>query len=202
MSTYGQIQDRINLDYLNRSNFANETRRSIQAAVRHYERKPWWFNETATSIVTSAGQTFVAFPANYHKLELLQITIASADYKLIQRDFDWIKRANTARTRGQPTDFCIYQNRIELFPIPDAIYTLPISYLHKFPALSASTDTSDWTSAVEDLVVYHATKLMWSNVLRNTEEALKYQALEQESLKAILAENEGRMLSTIKATRF
>lgn len=202
MSTYGQIQDRINLDYLNRSNFANETRRSIQAAVRHYERKPWWFNETATTLTTSAGQTFVAFPSNYHKLELLQITIASADYRLIQRDYSWIKDMNTTRTRGQPTDFAIFQNRIELAVIPDSAYSLPISYLHKFPVLSASTDTSDWTSAVEDLVVYHATKLMWSNVLRNTEEALKYQALEQESLKAILAENEGRMLSTIKATRF
>lgn len=202
MSTYGEIQDRINLDYLNRADLSAETKRSILAAVRHYERKHWWFNETATTLTTSAGQTFVAFPANYHKLELLQITIASADYKLIPQDFEWIKEANTARTRGQPTDFAIHQNRIELFPIPDAIYTLPINYLHKFPALNLSTDTSDWTSAVEDLIVYHATALMWGGVLRNPQKALVYKALEQTALSGITLENEGRTRGTLKATRF
>lgn len=202
MSTYGEIQDRINLDYLNRTDFAAETRRSIQAAVRHYERKPWWFNETATSLTTSAGQTFVNFPANYHKLQLLQITIASADYRLIQRDYSWIKDMNTTRTQGQPTDFAIYQNRIELATIPDAIYTLPISYLHKFPALSASSDTSDWTSAVEDLVVYHATKLMLAGPLQAPERAIAFQALEREALSSIIGENEGRFDNKIKPTRF
>ena len=202
MSTYGEIQDRINLDYLNRTDFAAETRRSIQAAVRHYERKPWWFNETATSLTTSAGQSFVNFPANYHKLKLLQITIASADYRLIQRDYSWIKDMNTTRTQGQPTDFAIYQNRIELATIPDAIYTLPISYLHKFPALSASSDTSDWTSAVEDLVVYHATKLMLAGPLQAPERATAFQALEREALSSIIGENEGRFDNKIKPTRF
>ena len=202
MSTYGELQNRINLDYLNRTDFAAETRRSIQAAVRHYERKRWWFNETATSLTTSAGQSFVNFPANFHKLELLQITIASADYKLIPRAYEWIKEMNTTRTRGQPTDFAIYQNRIELGVIPDAIYTLPISYLHKFPNLSASSDTSDWTSAVEDLVVYHATKLMLAGPLQSPERAMTFQALEREALSSILGENEGRFAGTLKATRF
>ena len=202
MSTYGELQDRINLDYLNRTDFAAETRRSIQAAVRHYERKHWWFNETATSLATSAGQTFVNFPANYHKLELLQITIASTDYRLIQRDYSWIKDMNTTRTQGQPTDFAIYQNRIELTVIPDAIYTLPISYLHKFPNLSASADTSDLTSAVEDLVVYHATKLMLAGPLQSPERAMVFQALEREALSQITLENEGRFAGNLKATRF
>lgn len=202
MSTYIELQDRINLDYLNRSDFSAETRRAIQAGIRHYERQRWWFNETATSLATSAGQSFVNFPANYHKLELLQITIASADYKLIQRDYGRIKTMNTTRTRGQPTDFAIYQNRIELAVIPDAIYTLPISYLHKFPALSATSDTSDWTSAVEDLVVYHATALMWGTVLRDPQKALVYKALEQTALSGITIENEGRTIGSLKATRF
>ena len=202
MSTYGELQDRINLDYLNRTDFAAETRRSIQAAVRHYERKPWWFNETATSLTTSAGQSFVNFPANYHKLELLQITIASADYRLIPRDYSWIKDMNTTRTRGQPTDFAIYQNRIELGVIPDSAYSLPISYRHKFLTLSASSDTSDWTSAVEDLVVYHATKLMLAGVIREPERAMAFQALEREALSSILGENEGRFADKLKATKF
>ena len=206
MSTFGGLQDRINLDYLNRTDFAAETRRAIHAAIRHYERKPWWFNETATALTTSAGQTFVTFPANYHKLKLLQITIASADYRLIQRDYSWIKDMNTTRTRGQPTDFAIYQNRIELGVIPDSAYSLPISYLHKFPALSAGVTsdgvTSEWTTAVEDLVVYHATKLMLIGVIRDPERAMAFQALERESLSSILGENEGRVEMHIKPTKF
>lgn len=205
MSTYGSLQDRINNDYLNRTDFTAETRRAIRAGIRHYERQRWWFNETATSLVTSAGQTFVNLPANYFDLDLLQLTTNSNDIELIRRDYNWIKKANTARTRGLPTDFTIYQNRIELFPVPDAIYTLPISYKHKFPALSGVTSdstSSHWTSAVEDLIVYHATAVMWVGVLRDTERAMAFRALEQTALTAILGENEQHFNIGITPTRF
>ena len=202
MSTFQQLQDRITLDYLNRSDLASETQRAIQAAVRKYERKRFWFNETATSVACVASQSHVAVPSNFLELDLLQITESSANTALIEKDLKWIRRANTIPTHGIPTHFTIYQNRIELFPIPNSAYTLPIYYLHKFPALSAGSDTSEWTSAVEDVIVYHATKLLWATVLRNTDQARVFQDLEQEALISVLAEKEQRQLTTFKSTKF
>lgn len=202
MSTFQQLQDRITGDYLNRTDLNSETQRAIQAAVRKYERKRFWFNETATSVACVASQSYVAVPSNFLELDLLQVTDSSANVELIEKDLKWIRRANTVPTHGIPTHFTIYQNRIELFPIPDSAYSLPIYYLHKYPALSAGSDTSEWTSAVEDVIVYHATKLMWATVLRNSEQANIYQSLEQEALISILAEKEQRQLTSIKPTRF
>jgi hypothetical protein len=202
MSTFQQLQDRITGDYLNRSDLGSETQRAIQAAVRKYERKRFWFNETATSVACVASQTYATLPSNFLDLDLLEITYAGATTELIEKDFKWIKRANAVPTYGVPTHYTLYRNRIELFPIPNSAYSLPISFLHKFPTLSAGSDTSEWTSAVEDVIVYHATKLMWATVLRNQEQALIYQGLEQEALVSILGEKEQRQLTSIKPTRF
>jgi hypothetical protein len=203
MSTFQQLQDRITADYLNRTDLNAETGRAIQAAVRKYERKRFWFNETSTSVACVASQSYVAVPSNFLDLDLLQVQDAgSANVELIEKDLKWIKRANTVPTYGIPTHFTIYQNRIELFPIPNSAYSLPIYYLHKFPTLSAGADTSEWTSAIEDVIVYHATKLMWATVLRNPDQANIYQSLEQEALVSVLAEKEQRQLTRIKPTKF
>lgn len=202
MSTYQQLQDRVNLDYLNRSDFVSETQRSIKAAIRKYERRRWWFNETSTALTTVASQDFLAFPADFFTLDLLQITYSGATVELSQRDYKWIQQANAVNTTGVPTDYAIYQNRINFFPTPDSAYSVPVSYLKKLDVLSAGADTTEWTSAVEDVIVYHATKLMWATVLRNTENAATFQALEQEALVAATKENEQRLLTSIKPTRY
>jgi len=203
MSTYAEVQSRINGDYLNRTDLSAATQRSVLAAIRHYERERFRFNETATSIATSAGQTFAILPTNLLILDLLQITVSSADYELNYRDYDWIKRANVTRTRAEPTDYTIYQNRIELFPIPDAIYALPLSYVKRLPALSAASDTNAWISGeAEDVIVYHATKLMWATVLRNTEEAVKFEQLERAARMELFRARDQFPQHSIRATQF
>lgn len=203
MSTFNEVQNRINGDFLNR-NFGAETQRAIQAAVRHYERRRWNFNETATALTTSAGQTFVAFPSNFLVLDDLRITINSEDLPLIERDPDYIRDMNIARTRSQPTDYAIYQNRIELAVIPDAIYSLPIKYIKSLPVLSAGTDTNAWiTGGMEDVIAYHAAKLMWSTVLRNEKETAKYAGLEAMAISNMTSYNEQHHTpGKLKATRF
>lgn len=203
MSTFGEIQSRINSDYLNRTDLSAATQRSIFAAIRHYESQRFNFNETATTLATSAGQTFVSFPSNLIALDYIQITEASSDIELIYRDYDWIKRANVSRTQSVPTHYTIYQNRIELFPIPDSAYSIPVSYIKRLSQLSADSDTNAWTSGeAEDVIVYHATKLMWANVLRNTEEALKYAELERASKSELMRYREQMPHLVIKATDF
>ena len=202
MPTFAQIQDRINLDYLNRSDLVNETKRSILSAIRYYEKKRWWFNETATALTTSAGQTYVTFPTNFLILDDLQITLNSADYSLSRRNIDFIREANTTRTQGQPTDFAIYQNRIELFPIPGSAYSLPIHYIKSLTALSADTDTNAWLSVAEDCIVYRATMLMLLGAMGTPEKALPFAQLEAQSYKQLVSENEQRMNLRLHPTTF
>lgn len=202
MPTFEDIQNRVNSDYLNRTDLTAETKRAIQAAIRHYERQRFWWNENTTTLTASVGQTFLTVPTDFLVLDLLQITRSSADYALNRRDFGSIRDFNITRTRGYPTDFAIYQNRFELAPIPDSAYTFPCYYIRSLTALSASSDTNDWLSAAENLIVYHATKVMWANVLRNTDMASVFQSQEREALTEIKAANEQKIYRAIRATRF
>jgi len=184
MSTFAQLQTRIRSDYLNRaSDYVDETKRAIQAAIRHYENERWKFNQTATSLVTSSSQSFVTFPSNLLLFDDIRITVSGEDLPLNRRDAQTIRDWNTASTFNQPTDYAIYQNRAEFFPVPNSAWSIPIYYLKSLTELSADADTNAWTEGVmQDVIVYHAATDLWAFVLRNDKEAAKFAAREKTAL--------------------
>lgn len=201
MATYGEIQDRVNNDILNRTDLTAETARCIKAAVRHYERNPYWFNQSSTALATVSSQSFIARPSTFFRIDELRFFYAaSASYALTPTDMVELNdMRGGAQAHGDPTHWAINGDQIELFPIPNAVDTVVARGYQTFAALSASTDTNGWTSAAEDLVVYHAAKLMWATVLRNNENAMIFAQLEKSALDELRTANELRVLRAIKA---
>jgi hypothetical protein len=186
MSTYLDLQNRIAQDYLNRSDFTDQIKRAIQAAIRHYERRRWRFNETASTIAASAGQTFLTLPANFLTLDYLQISAFGSLTHLKQRTWAEVLEMRAGSSNGFPTDYCIYQDQIELALVPDSAYNCPLYYIKSLTELSADGDTNSWTNGVlQDLIVYNATKQLWGTVLRNTNEAIKFAHLEMTALQVL-----------------
>ena len=203
MSTYQQIQDRINEEYLNRGTFITETKTAIKAAIRHYEQRRVGFNQTATTLTTSAGQSFLSFPSNFLILDQLQITVNGQDLDLNRRDKAWIVSRNATRSQSQPTDYATYQNRINLSAIPNSAYSCPLHYLKKLPELSAQGDTNLWiTGAWEDVIVYHAAKIVWAVSIRNDKEAAKFAQLEKDALVTAQGLFEQQEVGRIPPTQF
>lgn len=204
MATFGEIQDRINRDYLNRTDFSAETVRAIRASIRHYEHKRWWFNESSTAIATTTSISHIARPSAFFETDELRFFYASsASYSLNRIDMkDLLEMRAGAQTVGQPTHYAEWGERYELFPIPDSAWTITVHGFQQLAALSGTADTNAWTSAAEDLIVYHATKLMWATVLRNANEARIYADLERNALNELRTANESRILYAIKATNF
>lgn len=203
MSTFIEVQNRINGDFLNRSTFGDETKRAIKAAVRHYEYQRWMFNETSTALASSSSLSYITIPSNFLVLDDLRLTINGEDLPLHRRSPQTIRDWNTASTYGQPTDFAIYQGRIETFPIADSAYSVPIYYIKRLDVLSADSDTNEWIQgALEDVITYHATKLMWANVLRNKQEAATYAQFERDAYSVAAGERDQQQLTHIKATSF
>ena len=203
MSTYLEVQNRVNNDYLNRSGFGSETKRAIQAAIRNYEYRRWTFNETATALTTSSSQSYVTIPSNFLVLDDLRITISGEDLPLDRQDAQTLRDWNTANTFGQPTDYAIYQNRFEFFPVPNSAWSVQTYYIKSLTVLSADSDTNAWIQgAMEDVITYHAAKLMWATVVRNDKEALKFAALETAALSNLTSHLEQRTTRRIKATKF
>lgn len=205
MATLQSVVDRIQLDYLNKSTLTGETVRAVQAAIRHYERKRFTWNESDTAIAATVSQSYVTVPADLFQLDYLQINYAGETTDLIEKPFGTVLQMNAVNGyNSTPTHFARRADRFYLTAVPDSAYSLPCYYLRKLDPLTATvmTGTNGWLDNAEDLLVYHATKLMWANVLRNTDEAMKYFQLEKTAYSELCEARDQRMLTHIKPTRF
>lgn len=204
MSTFQDIQDRINGDYLNRDTFTEETKRAIKATIRHYEYQRWPHNETATAIAATVGQDYLSLPSNFLVLDdHPRISLNGVTVELQRKTPREIREMNSSPQNGQPTHYSFYRNRINLFSPPDSAYSVNVYYLKQLPELSAGGDTNAWlTGGWQDVIAYGAAKLMWANVIRNDKEALKFATLERSALDVMREQEHQLLMGRIASTQF
>lgn len=181
MATYLEMQTRI-AGELNRSNLTQEIRSAILSAIEYYGKRRWWFNEYADTLATVASTEYVALPSDFIEMDVLQVTIGSNNRELKLRDISEITQWRSTSSSGQPSDYCLYQNRIELYPTPSAIYSLPIKYIKSLTVLSADANTNAWTTELEELIRLHAKKDLLANKIHDTASAKDMQALSDSAL--------------------
>lgn len=202
MPTYLDVQNRIADDLLNRSDLTNQVKNGIQAAIRHYQRERFWFNETSTVLTCVVSQETVAVPSDFLFVQELMVTQNSANIQLIAAPFDFIRRLNINNTVGLPTRFCKYGENFCLANLPDSAYPLPCWYINQLPALSADSSTNAWLSAAEDVIVYRASRLVWSTTLRNMSAAAVCAQLEAEAILELRREAQMHQNLELKPTTF
>lgn len=203
MPTYLDTVTRIQTDCLNRTDFTDTVKRAIQTQIRHYERQRFWFNETATTLVCVPSVETVAVPTNMLGMpDLLEITQNSNDTALVVRPFDNIRAVNINSIVGLPTMYAKRHDKFYLANVPDSAYPLPCWYLKKLPALSADSDTNDWLSAAEDVIVWGAAKLVWATTIRNVSAANVCAGLESDAVKELRRYVEQHQSNKLTPTQF
>lgn len=182
--TFKNLQDRINLDYLNRTDFTNETKRAIVRAIKHYERARLWFNQTATAINVSTAATTLAVPADFIALDMMTITQNGANpTQVTQRAYERVTYRNASGTSGVPEEVAVYRNLFNFYPKPSSAFPVTVSYVFRLPELSADSDTNDWLAECEDVICFHATADMLQNVVRRPmDEVQQMQQMEATAL--------------------
>lgn len=195
MATFRDMQDRINLDYLNRTDLTFETKRAIIRATKHYEKNRFWFNMTATAIAIGTASTTVAVPADFLILDFATVLDTSNSSLVIIRTFDRIAYKNTTPVSGVPVEMAYFRDMFHFTPKPSSATSLTVYYTHALPTLSADGDTNGWTSAAEDLIVHHATADMLANVLRVTDKTQyeSHKMWEKEAYDMLKSGNEDRI---------
>ena len=206
MSTLQDVVDRISNDYLNRTDLNAETVRAIQTAIRQYERKRFPWNEATTTLTCVTAQPYVSVPNDFLILDALEIQYqSSSNSELVVKPFVEIQSMNAAQGyNSQPTHYAKRGHLFHLALPPDSAYPIVCHYLKRLPALTASdmSGTNDWLVEAEDLIAYHAAKLIWANTLRNNEEALKYFALEKSAQTELGMYNDQQASGRITPTSF
>lgn len=195
------LQNRINLDYLNRTDLVNETKRAIIRAQNHYARERFWFNMTQTAVAVGTASTTVAVPADFFALDYVTMRDSSMDYIVNIKSFDRIAYqmrtvpAGGASASGVAQEICYWHDQLVFFPKPQSATTLTVHYTQLLPTLSADTDSNGWTINCEDLLVYHAVADMMGSVLRNADPnaVTQFKQMEMEAYKMIQFGNQMRL---------
>ena len=191
MATYLETQTRI-ANELSRSDLTAEIKLAILTSIEYYKRRRFWWNESTTTDVTVASTAYVALPTDLVELDMLQITIGSNITELDKRSYDEIVTWRANSSAGQPTDFALYQNRVELYRVPDDVYTLTFHYVKQLTTLSADADTNTWLTEGEELIRCHAKKILYVHNLRNTAAGQDMQAMEDQVLLRLESHNQRR----------
>ena len=205
MATYREMPDRINLDYLNRTDLGNETKRAILRAIKHFEKNHFWFNQTATALAIGTASVTVAVPADFLMLDYATVRDSSIDYIVTVRNFDRIAYKNQtvalggSNASGVAQEVAYYRDAFYFTPKPSSATSLTVYYTHALTALSADSDTNGWTSAAEDLIVHHATADMLANVLRVTDkdQIASHKQWEKEAYDMLKQGNSARILDRL-----
>jgi hypothetical protein len=142
IATYTELKTSI-ASWLNRDDltsvipdFISLAEAGINRDLRHYK-----MIERADATLDSR---YVQMPADW--METVRFSITSGDtyrLELVSRDDMLEYRQKTADTSGRPRFYANIGDTIEVFPTPDADYTMQLQYYAKTPALSDS-NASNW----------------------------------------------------------
>lgn len=196
MSDLGTMENRVS-DELNRTDMTAYARTAIQTAIKHYEGTRFWFNEGRSTASTVADQEWYDMPSDFREIDSLKITINDNDYVLNERHYSEIENwaITPSAYTGYPTDYCIYNDQLRLYPAPNDVYTLSISYWKDLTDIATATDSNAWMVEAEELIRSRVEADLCFRVIRDFERAQGFKTLETEALNRLLAET-GRRTTT------
>lgn len=204
MATYKDLQDKINLDYLNQTTLVAEVKRAIQGAIRNYETQRFWFNETSTAVALTASQAYLNVPADFMLLDRIEVNYGSGYFPLEQISFSTLRAFNAVVSPNQPTYFAYRGNRFELDQPSLSAYPAVIYYVQQLPVLSADTDTNVWTNEGFNLIAHCAASELLANVasIPNQQKIMRHEQAERGALQALMTRNDVRLVRRITPTTF
>ncbi|MDP9195210.1 MAG: hypothetical protein M3O22_00300 [Pseudomonadota bacterium] len=147
------------MDDSNTAVSASDVGDSVNAAIRFWKQKRFWFNQaTATPTLTEDDPDITGMPSAF-LYELSQngfvIEYASSRYPLVKVDNNFFD-AKDSEGVGLPAIYTYRNGGYQVCPYPDQAYTLKLYYIKDYSDLSGDSDTNDFTAYADRLVLYEA----------------------------------------------
>ena len=157
MPTFGELVTRISTDLNRGSAHSDRIKTAIVDAIVFYTAQRFAFNQGRSITVTQTAVEYMTLPTDWVEADWMRLERGVQINKLQERNAEWIddQGANTDET-GEPYVYAVQAGSLRLYPIPDASYTLNLSYLKSLPeiSLSASDGASNAWSTDGYQVVY------------------------------------------------
>lgn len=196
MTTYVTMRSRIAEELTDSAITTAHINAAIQSAIKHYERKPFYFNQKkASTFSTVASQEYYTSSDLADIPYIVQIdSFVIGSYKSTVRPVHHaeIEATQSGSITAQPNAYAYFNQKIRLFPIPDAVYTATLAYIYRLDALSADGDTNAWMTDGEELIRQSAKRILALDILHADDIAMRCYNREKEVLDELQAENRRR----------
>lgn len=177
MATLGDLKQRI-ISETTRDDLADDLASQftniIARSIDQYAAERWWFNERRLLIPTVAGQGYILWPAGTTVARwidglYLEQNGGNTRWPICPRSIAEFEELAQPSITGQPTDYLVADDRIRLFPIPNAVYNIAADLIVDVtPPLVADTDSNAWTNQGQDLITAQAKIVLYRDYLSAT----------------------------------
>jgi hypothetical protein len=206
MPSYSEMRARIADELANDGAItAAQINYAIQDAIKHYERREWWFNSNIGTFNTVASQelyTATDWPELASAVQIDAMTVTYNTVKSPMRAVSYVEidDRQTGFVLAVPRNFAYYDQALRLFPIPNGAYPITVSYARRFTSLSDDDDTNAWTTEAEELIRQAAKSRIAANYLQADDLAARFGAMEQRAYANLLQEKRNRQTNKLLRT--
>jgi hypothetical protein len=191
MATLLEMRDSIE-DDINRFDLSGQVNAAINRAITYYSKKPFWFTEAVLTYNTAPGQKAVDMSSyDIQKLVLVQATVNSTKFVLVPKPYTFIAGVDTGDFTGYPEYWAWFSQKIWLYPTPNDVYTITLSYHKKYDDLDDDADTNDFTENANALIEARARWWMYTHIIQDAEQANVAKEEELEELDCLNTKTEG-----------
>lgn len=193
--------------------YAGQIQNACFQAIRWCEREVYYFNETRdVFFAANDGQDWYDGNDNPNIPTLIRITAAYCERpdgrrtqirRVMPDELEHL--ADSSASRGEPSAFTYFGQRVRLYPIPDdAGYTIRLQLgPYRLTTISSESDSNVWTTEAFDMVKARAKYIIYKDILKDATlaaEALNDYTEQHNALKAETSRRNGR--GVIVATSF
>ena len=131
----------------------------LQVLQDNLEADIWlpWFLQDSTILTTSIGDHAVSFPTGFIREisdgGIWLLRDGKRVKQILKNDFDYLT-TRYETTEGEPEAYAIMGGTFQIFPMPDAVYSLELFFFGKDTVIDGTVVTSnEWTTRASDLII-------------------------------------------------
>lgn len=195
MATYVEMRNRIADELANDGDItAAQIGYAIKDSIKDYEAEGFWFNQKVATFSTVVAQELYGAAAladipNMVRISSMRIPLTEGIGGIEGVANETIEDVQDGSVTGTPRIYSRFENQIRLYPIPDAVQSIKVSYIYKLAELSADGDENAWTTDCEEMIRQAAKKRLCANILLSDEMAGRYAVFEKQAYDGVRREN-------------
>lgn len=161
-------------------------RNKIKAAIRAYQKRRFWFNEsrdvTFHTVASTEVYDFATIGQEFYALDGVFLTVDSQTVELERISYASMEGADTQT--GVPSAYAYVNRALRIWQSPNDIYTIRLTGHIKVaePASDAETDNA-WMVEAYDLIMAHAKSELYAHRWEDPANAAMQQTIVREKLR-------------------